>query len=223
MERPYNTRIPILRADEYCLYYRTPYPGKQQGGELLWAHNARSDDCRSFENMVVVEHLSSLEDFSFDYVFEQGHDTLKLSFLLNNKRHKRSFSLLGFDAKKKSSYTFFFEGKNHLIGQMSDTYKNGKAYQCRKVDENCHSLQEDTCHLCRYGHFEVVDYNCPGGGSKFCGERRCGGEGEPACLIGYHLVHERFKQRPCVDNSPVGHCLPGLHQVCDKNNVLICL
>ncbi len=226
IKNPLNTNIPLLRADKFCLYYRTPNPSKKEKGTLIWAENPQSFDCRSFENYTIIEIVSSIENLVFDYVFENGHDTLKLHFVHQGKEKDLSFPLLGFESKKGNTYTFF-KSKNRnypsLIGELSDNYKNGSAKICHQVDNRCNDVKENTCHLCRYGHFEVIDYNCPQGGSKFCGENHCGGEGEPTCPLGLANVHEKFQRMPCQQYSPVGYCLPGLHQFCDKNNVLICI
>ena len=221
---PLNTTIPLLKANDYCLYYRTPNSSKSEKGTLIWAKNPKASDCRHSKQYRPIETVSLIENFSFDYTFENGHDTLKLYFDHQGMKKKLSFPLLGFESKKGNSYTFFKSKKiSTLVGKLSDHYKNGSAKICHQVDKNCNNIKEDTCHLCRYGHFEVIDYNCPQGGSKFCGENHCGGEGEPACILGLINVHEKFQKRPCQQYAPVGHCLPGLHQVCDKNNILICL
>ena len=121
----------------------------------------------------------------------------------------------------RKGYSLFDQKKALLMKGEEDT----PPFYCHKVDGNCSDVVENTCHFCRYGHFEVVDHTCPQGGSKFCGEGRCGGRGEPACLRGrfYTTIHERFQENPCQEHSPVGYCLPGLHPFCDENNILVCL
>ena len=224
IKSPLNTNIPLLKANEYCLYYRTPNPSLGEKGTIIWAKNSTAPDCRFAKGYKAIESVSLIEHFSFDYIFENGHDTLKLRFTHQGTKKELSFPLIGFESKRGNKYSIFKNKKiSPLVGKLSDNYRTESAKICHQVDKDCNNVKENICHLCRYGHFEVIDYNCPQGGSKFCGENHCGGEGEPACLLGLVNTHEKFQKRPCQQYSPVGHCLPGFHQVCDKNNVLICL
>ena len=215
--RPPNTKILLLQSDDYCLTYRTPPPENPDGGKILWGKNCGTGPGNT------LEEIPGVGNFSFNYSLADGIGTLDIGFSQNEKHWTPSFVLPGLTTGGRKPYGLFFGQEENLMGGPGDSYKEGTALACHRVDGACRDVLPNRCHLCRYGYFEVVDYSCPQGGTKFCGLEQCGMRGHPACGLGLSWVHGVFKETPCRDNSPAGFCLAGLHQVCDENNILICL
>ncbi len=105
------------------------------------------------------------------------------------------------------------------IGEMKDSYGEGKPIRCHDIKVDCTEVTSFTCDECRYGWYEVAGSKCKGGYVKFCGVRRCGGKNEVACLRGTH-----FNQlsNVCFDGSNAAFCQEGFHTYCDENGILIC-
>ena len=218
LEGPPNTWIALFETDSHCLYYKTPEPPKK--GSLIWAKNG----CMSFKDLAVVERLQGIGNLSLRYEREDGHKTLKLRYTHDGIPKRRRYKLLNLSSDPSSPYSFFnLKRKTSFIGDAGDNYRDGTAKTCHRVDRNCNDTLENTCHLCRYGYFEVIDHPCPQGGSKFCGQDRCGEKGQPACILGLSRLHATFRRQPCQDYSPAGSCLSELQSSCDENGILVCL
>lgn len=93
---------------------------------------------------------------------------------------------------------------------------------CHGVNSNCQDVVGYRCENCPEGFYEVVDFNCPQGGSKYCGVDNCGKKNEPACPRGYKILGSKLKSL-CFDGSPAGLCGPGLETFCNEDNILICI
>ena len=114
--------------------------------------------------MDILERVSGVEEFSFDYALQGGQGTLTLAFLLEGRERTLSFSLISLENVTGKPYSFFLPQK--LVGGPLDSYKRGTAQACHRVDGECRDVLENTCHRCRYGFVEVIDYNCPPGGKQ---------------------------------------------------------
>jgi hypothetical protein len=124
----------------------------------------------------------------------------------------------------KIKYTFKFPSLAHddvgflalSHGKYEEKLKIGD--QCFSVNDRCEVLQ-DNCHLCPDGNFQVVDNNCEGRGSRFCGHQVCGKSAEIACPRGRR--YNDYKQDYCVSESPMGWCEADSRVKC-LDGVLIC-
>ena len=117
----------------------------------------------------------------------------------------------------KASYDF-----KKWVGEFTDNYQDRTSKICHQFAKNCIEITANICNDCKYGFYEVLDYNCPQGRTKYCGKSNCGQRGMPACLSGM----ERLKKESvevCYENSPYGICQQGLNTFCDENHILICL
>ena len=76
----------------------------------------------------------------------------------------------------------------------------------------CETIGEYRCDDCRFGWYEVADFNCPQGGSKFCGQNHCGEKNEPACPRGYKIF----------ENEDTGICQNELIPVYNQDHILVC-
>ena len=101
---------------------------------------------------------------------------------------------------------------NKYLGKLGDRVSRGSAIRCQQVDKNCQTVGDDRCDDCRYGWYQVVDYNCPQGGSKFCGQNHCGEKNEPACPRGTKVV----------GGEDAGICQSDLTAVMNADHILIC-
>ena len=109
----------------------------------------------------------------------------------------------------------------HYKGKLGDRYSKGDLEICFQQNETCGNKGPDTCQQCKYGWYSIVDFNCPNGGSRICGQSNCGNRGEPACPRGKDFM-ELSRKSQCFLESKAGYCSPGLHTYCDQNNILIC-
>ena len=168
-------------------------------------------------------HKLALINVRPDQIFVEGQKYSK-NKIYSTKKYKASNEntllngtrlVRGLDSYTKTS-TF--------LGALHDLYGDKKAIKCKEVSRACSLESADQCHLCRYGWYEVVDYYCDGGGSRYCGSDRCGERSMPACPRGKEIVKlEDNKKSICYDGSPHGYCQDDLKTVCDGNNILICL
>lgn len=236
---PVGAWLTLLEIDsKYCLFYHTPL--NEKSGTLRLNHKTQSECKESFNEKVIIE-LDEVRNLKFvelpardrklkahqewevqgeykgnffswrPYAFnlsppEEKGEPKKLSAFLD-----RGLKMIPeYNQAKKGSY--------------SKRYADGETGFCHRVNENCEDVQEFSCLNCRYGHYEVVDYQCPQGGSKICGPSRCGQRGEPACPRGVkHLQKEKSEVVICEKASNAGFCEEGLVTHCDEDNVLICL
>lgn len=106
----------------------------------------------------------------------------------------------------------FDSNSNVYLGKLSDRLSRGSSIRCLQVDKSCRQIGEDRCDDCRYGWYQVVDYSCPQGGSRFCGQNHCGEKNEPACIRGTKIV----------ESEDLGICQSDLSPVWNADHILIC-
>lgn len=213
---------------EFCLHFRTP--SKNKLGRLRLT---KGKNCAERFSTNVVSDLQNIKIFSFYYSnnelnlkFSRNKDMLSLVFPLQNVREKKSFEkfksysenslwVLSSERKKGSPYP-------SKIGNFADDYAEKTAVKCHEVTKDCETKLEFECSRCRYGWYEVVANNCPGGSTKYCGINRCGQKGQPACLRGHEQVDIKNGQLNCESGSKAGFCQKGLKTFC-HDGMLICL
>lgn len=202
-----------------CLYYKVPY--KNDSGTIFIQQLKDQVDCPELPN----EESKKLEDIKKLVIENANHslmfeiDQLKFSVPLFNIKGVSTHEKLKFERENKKLNGFRLinlnEGlsdKNIYIGSYNHRFSLNTAIQCRKINSQCEVIGEDRCEQCRFGFYQVIDYNCPQGGSRFCGISHCGEKNEPACIRGSITK---------VDDND-GICNDGLIPVRDKNNILIC-
>lgn len=215
-----------------CLYYTVPF--REKKGELWFVEKEKNEDCVEIvESDFVLKNIDSLELVLNE---KKQNDLLLIKFSHFKKNYQYDFYLTHFKTMKSFSYAApvqlsgslpFLrlassdENSSQKLGNINDSFLNGSAKRCHTVNESCETVGENLCHLCRFGWYEVVDYACPQGGSKFCGQSRCGEKGQPACPAGY-LVHEISPAEVCVDDSESGFCQGELRPICNEQNILVC-
>lgn len=215
-----------------CLYYTVPFRDKK--GELWFVEREKTENCLDvMDGEKVLKNIDRLELVSND---KKQPDVITIKISQLQKNYQYDFYFTHFKPLKSFSYAAPLQPAGSLpflrvgtlenstsqkIGSINDNFANGTAKKCHTVNENCETVGENLCHLCRYGWYEVVDYACPQGGSKFCGQSRCGEKGQPACPAGY-LVHEIAPNEVCVDDSEAGFCQGELRPICNDQNILVC-
>lgn len=232
---PPATWILLLKStlnEEYkesCLFYRA--------GEVRMV---RKENCsQDYDNPVVSEKHKKEESLKMSFSEKDSLLSIEvgaksMSFDLPSfKSFKSSYDLLSDGSPKgRLSYislsgTSSLKAKRKLVGNFSDNYRDGSAELCHQVDRSCQNVTENNCSSCRYGWYEVVDYHCPQGGSKYCGVNRCGDQGQPACprgeIAASRLLGESEILEWCSKDSAAGFCQQGLSAHCDGNGILICL
>lgn len=210
----------------HCVYYQVPYkqmPGKLSVEELKanssCAETATGDSWLEVDN---IKNLKvTLENFKLHFDFENSGKKISWSFLLPNlegplvhekfepvkeKKWRSGLSLL------RTNADTFVNQNNKYLGKISDRMSRGTAIRCQQIDKNCNQVGEDRCDECRYGWYQVVDYNCPQGGSRFCGQNHCGEKGEPACPRGTKVV----------GGDDAGICQNDLTATMNADHILIC-
>ncbi|MES1923316.1 hypothetical protein MHBO_004872 [Bonamia ostreae] len=102
-------------------------------------------------------------------------------------------------------------------------FRDKKLKACHRVNRQCEDIISNTCESdCPNNYFQVVDFNCPQGGSKYCGKIDCGKVGQPACLRGLAHAAASESEDICHANSPAGFCMKGLKMRCGPEKILIC-
>lgn len=215
-----------------CLYYTVPF--REKKGELWFVEREKSDSCVDVIESDLV--LRDIDQFELLMNEKKQADVMVMKFSHLKKNYQYEFTFAHYKPMKNFSYAApvqpsgslpflhiasLEENTNQKLGSINDNFASGTAKKCHTVNENCETVGENLCHLCRYGWYEVVDYACPQGGSKFCGQSRCGEKGQPACPAGY-LVHEIAPSEVCVDDSEAGFCQGELRPICNDQNVLVC-
>jgi len=104
------------------------------------------------------------------------------------------------------------DASDYYIGKLTDRFSLKTAQECRHINKNCQQVGEDNCERCRFGWYQVVDYNCPQGGARFCGQNHCGEKNEPACPRGSRVVEE----------DDLGICQSDLTPVWSADHILLC-
>lgn len=215
-----------LSLKTHCVYYKVPYkqiPGKLTIEEIK-AENACSEIATGdswFEVDDIKNFKATFENFKLVFNFDVAGKKIFWSFLLPNlegqivhekyESQKEKKWRTGLTILKTNADTFLNQN-NKYIGKLSDRMGRGTAIRCQQVDKNCNDVGENRCDDCRYGWYQVVDYNCPQGGSKFCGQNHCGEKGEPACPRGNRVVGE----------EDAGICQNDLTAVMNADHILIC-
>ena len=202
----------IFKAGKTCLFYKTPFHG---AGEVRMG-----DDCSSaYTNPILHADVKNFkvhyERFKTVLEFE-ANKNYRLEFYHYNLQRPEPFER--YDSPVNKSYrTGLLLGGWPQVGEAPLENKQS----CHQVDENCRNVEEYACHRCPNGFFEVLNFKCPQGGSKYCGRERCGEVGFPACLRGFSV--NDVTERRCVDDWQAGFCQQGLRKVCDERGVLVCV
>ena len=211
LSRPRGVWFRLLRADDYCLFFKTPVE-EVKGGQLRLVA-----DCTS----VYAKDYFSLEGISqFQMSVEEG----KTFFSFVREGRKKTWEIsrfndLAFRPFKRYDSPFL---KGALLNGWPVKQKKivGNVI-CHQVDSKCRDIKKNNCHLCPNGHFEVVNFNCPQGGSKYCGQNRCGENNALACPRGFSANRVRIKS--CQSNWSAGFCQKGLRSICNSKGELICV
>ena len=209
----------ILQAEDRCLFYKTPF---KKGGEIRLGNNCSNP----YSNQLLY---SEVKNFKVEYGSSQTvltfetHKSHRMEFIHFNMQQDSPWER--YDPPVSKSYrTGLLMGgwplEMEKKGKLEDNYKNDSAQPCHRVNRNCEDILEYSCDRCRHGFFEVLDFKCPQGGSKYCGQNRCGELGQPACLRGY--LANQVQGSSCIDDWEAGFCQEGLRQICDTNGILIC-
>ncbi|MBC7539726.1 MAG: hypothetical protein H7281_12960 [Bacteriovorax sp.] len=209
-----------------CVYYQVPY--KKIMGLLKIVEQKNVSSCSevsSGDSWLELIHLSDLKvklvNFKLILDFKYKNQKKVWTFLLPNiengvihekyqaVKERKIFPGLTLLRINDES---FANGRNNYLGKLSDRMSRGTAIRCQQVDKNCQNVGENRCDSCAYGWYQVVDYTCPQGGSKFCGQNHCGEKNEPACLRGTKVV----------EGSDSGICQSDLSAVLNADHVLVC-
>ncbi|MEH0860389.1 hypothetical protein [Halobacteriovorax sp. DPLXC-1] len=218
IEQPKNTWIKIFEFDNFCAFYKTPF-NKKEG--ILRYVSKSGNKCQFDEKIKLQENISSLK-FSLSAVDKVSLDLFlggeRRSYHLFNYRMPRKFS--AFQNQLKKSYfdnVFISGGLEYLKDKV---LKDGQL--CHGVNIECKDVVANICDMCPSGSYEVVDFNCKQGGSKYCGVNKCGTKNQPACPRGYKVLDTKLPSL-CFNGSPAGFCEPGLETFCNDDGILVCL
>ncbi len=215
-----------LNFKTHCLYYQVPY--KKITGVLKIIEQKNESSCpavssdQAWLEILDVKDLSvKLQNFKLSMSFKFKDQKIAWDFLLPNlqaglihekyqpQSEKKLYPAMTFLKVTEDS---FDQANNKYLGRLSDRMSRGSAIRCFQVDKSCQQVGENRCDECRYGWYQVVDYNCPQGGSKFCGQNHCGEKNEPACVRGTKVV----------EGEDQGICQSDLTPVPNGDHILIC-
>ncbi|QDK40323.1 hypothetical protein DOM21_02405 [Bacteriovorax stolpii] len=216
-----------LNQIRQCLYYTVPY--KEIAGSLKVMELKNLESCPETaergEKILEFQGLSNLAvsftrfklALDFDYQKEKKKIEIPMPNIESGLVHEKYKALsersmisgLKFLRLNDDSFDF---GSNRYLGKISDRFSRGTAIRCHQVNKNCETVGENRCGDCRYGWYEVVDFQCPQGGSKFCGQNHCGEKNEPACPRGVKVVPE----------EEAGICQSDLEPVLNADKILVC-
>lgn len=210
----------------HCVYYRIPY--KQTQGKLTVEKREGKNPCpessegNSYATISEVSKLSiDSSDFQLRISFLQKSLNREMVIPLPNLssgfihqkfqplRERKKYEGMSLLRLNDDSFDYSI---NRYLGKNSDKFSNGTAIRCHQVTKNCETVGENRCNECRYGWYEVVDFQCPQGGSKFCGQNLCGEKNEPACPRGTKVV----------DIEEAGICQNDLEPVPNADKILVC-
>ena len=212
---------------KHCLYYQVPY--KEKIGLLRVQEIKNQMQCPdSASNDKTLATLSGVDNFkiivanykiimNFNYDKKQTEisiptPNIELGLVHEKYRPLTEKRLIpGLRLLKLNEDSFDF-ASNKYLGQLSDRFARGTAIRCQQVNKDCETVGENRCEQCRYGWYEVVDFQCPQGGSKFCGQNHCGEKNEPACPRGVKVVHP----------EDAGICQNDLEPSPNLEKILIC-
>lgn len=214
----------------HCVYYQVPY--KKIIGKIVIEELKKEESCpasSSDKPWLVIEDVSDLSvklenyklSLSFKSKKKMKERPVAWNFLLPNlegglihekyqpQTEKKLFPGMTF---LKTNEETFDPVNNKSLGKLSDRLSRGSAIRCLQIDKNCNAVGEDRCGECRYGWFQVVDHDCPMGGSRFCGQNHCGEKQEPACVRGSKVV--------AIEDA--GICQSDLGAVLNADHILVC-
>ena len=214
-----------------CFYYSVAYKEKKSLFHVIEFKNRIQcpDDSKELdENSKDVIKVSGLDNlklnyqnfrliFNFKYKNKMSVIKLELPNIDEGNIHQKYQSLTtkslmpGLKFVKLNDDTFDYMNNKNL-GKLSDRFSNGTAIRCQQVSKDCETIGESRCESCRYGWYEVVDFQCPQGGSKFCGQNHCGEKNEPACPRGFKIN----------DDVELGICQSDLEPRLNEDKILVC-
>lgn len=214
--KPLNAWILLFESSKRCFFYKTPF--REKLGHLKLTE--KKDKC-SYDREALYEN-KKVEYLQFRVVSD-NLDDLKIRVEINNVQ--TTYRLLNSQFKDEDKLSFL--PKSYLRDVFVDRFENEKEKLgadeiCHGVNSNCQDVIGYRCEKCPSAFYEVVDFNCPQGGSKYCGVDECGKKNKPACPRGYEILGTKLKSL-CFDGSPAGLCGPGLQTFCNEDNILICL
>jgi hypothetical protein len=218
-----------LTKKHHCLYYQIPY--KEKAGRIT-VNEVKNGLCPDVsDNDHDVIRLEGIRNFKVTF----ANFKMKLEFEIDKKANKIEIPMPNVEAglvhekylplKEKrlisgmrflrlSDESFDF-ANNKYLGKLQDRFSNGNAIRCHQVNKDCQTVGENRCEECRYGWYEVVDFQCPQGGSKFCGQNHCGEKNEPACPRGEKVVDPE-------DPESAGICQNDLEPTRNLDKILVC-
>ncbi len=218
--KPLNSWVTLAVVDRwYCLAYKTPFAKSK--GRL--AYLPFKNGCQYIQKPLV--EIKNIDKLSISLNNELDKLTLKIN-LHKPKKEVITLPLLSTSLKRdykkldhpldQSYLTDVFFGRYEKKEMIAD----GRI--CHGVNASCQNVVTYRCDQCKSGFYEVVDFNCLQGGSKYCGIDKCGEKNQPACPRGYNILETKLKSL-CIDGSPAGFCNPGLKTFCNEDKILICL
>lgn len=219
IEKPAGTWIVLIENKVKCLTYKTPF---KEGLGILKIVEMNKGECQIDQNssftLSNIQKLSGYynkkaNEFSFQMTIQD--QTKKYTIPLLNKVVNKKFER--FDSNIDNVYF-----KNLLLEEYTAQAPIKDGELCYGVNSSCSTVVANKCASCENGFYEVIDFNCPGGGSRYCGANKCGQKNEPACPRGYEILESKLSSL-CFDGSPAGYCAPGLHTYCNEDKILICL
>ncbi len=239
--KPPNTWVTLARFEvgqvRFCLTYKVPY---DNNGVIELRESGGACDHYSGSRIAYLDEVKDVKIFyttkalHFDGLGGASAYSFYLTYSRNNKKEKievplieikgeRDFKRYGNVGREKFlSGVSFRKDPKKIFSEISGKYIEDKAQLCHKVSKNCIDTTPNECSKCPNGWYEVVDYNCKQGGTKYCAPSFCGEKGEPACVRGYEFTGTN-RDDLCIQGSPAGYCRPGLNTYCDDNKILVCL
>ena len=214
--RPLNAWVVLFESKFKCFYYRTAF--RKRLGHIKLTR--KKDKC-DYEDSAIYEDRRV---DSIKYIkISTNQDDLKIRLEINNE--EITYRLLNTELNSKKEITLLDQSYLSDIfvdRDIKNIKKLGDLEICHGVNSNCQDVVGYRCERCPGSFYEVVDFNCPQGGSKYCGVEDCGKKNKPACPRGYEVLETKLKSL-CFDGSPAGFCGPGLQTFCNEDNILICL
>ena len=216
-----------LSSVKQCLYFQAPY--KEKIGFLKVQQIKYQAECADLASEdKILAFLEGINNFKISVIdnkiimdFNYNKKLTKIIIptpnielgLIHEKyrplTEKRMISGLRLLKLNDDSFDF---ASNKYLGQLSDRFANGSAIRCQQINKDCETVGENRCEQCRYGWYEVVDFQCSQGGSKFCGQNHCGEKNEPACPRGVKVV----------DLEDAGICQNDLVPTSNLEKILVC-
>lgn len=216
---PKNTWLLLFTFNKYCYFYKTPF-NKSLGESRITKRQAGK--CSFSDDAIYSKE--GIKDFKMNLHVQEK---IKLSLIIDGESF--NYPLINYSVSRK--FTPFnnqlkksFFGNVYVNGGLdylkTKTLKSGTL--CHGVNIECKDVVKYKCDLCEKGSYEVVDFNCAQGGSKYCGKDKCGTKNQPACPRGYKVLDTKLPSL-CFNGSPAGFCSPGLSTFCNDEGILICL